>query len=58
MIAEKIPTMMPRISARLSAMMSTCSVWPAVRVMSGQIGWSVCSETPSLCVKMFSTQNQ
>ena len=39
-------------------MMSTCSVCPAVRVMSGQIGWSVCSETPSLCVKMFSTQNQ
>ena len=36
----------------------TCTVWPIVRVMSGQIGWSVDSELPSLCVKTSCTQYQ
>ena len=32
-------------------MMITCAVWPIVRVMSGQIGWNVDSELPSLWVE-------
>ena len=39
-------------------MMITCAVWPIVRVMSGQIGWNVYSELPSLWVVTSFNQNQ
>ena len=39
-----------------SEMMISCAVWPIVRVMSGQIGFSVMRDLPSFCVKMASTQ--
>jgi hypothetical protein len=53
-----MPTMTPRMSARISAVMTTWSVCPIVRSMSGQIGCRVTSDLPSLCSKTSCTQYQ
>ena len=53
-----MPTAIPRMIASVSEMMMTCAVWLSVRVMSGQIGWNVSRDLPSLCVTTSWSQNQ
>src|SRR6266536_970318 len=48
--------MIPTNSAITSEVKISCAVWPITRLMSGQIGWPVASETPSLLVVTSLTQ--